>query len=130
MFGKRDHDHPDRIESLLGKGTEFRGTLVSSGVVRIDGRLEGEINHNGTLVIGESAVIVANVKAKQLTIAGHVKGNVDCDGRLELVSTARLYGDIKVGQLVVADGAIFHGVSMTRGNEQPAPAKLPSAKMA
>lgn len=114
MFGRKEAEGAllERVETILGRGTEFRGTLVSSGVVRIDGKLEGEINHSGELFIGETAVVSANVKAKLITIAGQVKGNVDCEGRLELVPSGRLYGDIKVGHLIIAEGAVFQGASV------------------
>lgn len=134
MFGRKEAEgaFQERVETILGRGTDFRGTLVSSGVVRIDGKLEGEINHNGDLLIGEHAVVVANVKAKQITVAGQIKGNVDCEGRLEIVPTGRLYGDIKVGHLVIADGAVFQGVSVMRNTASPqeGAAPKPNAKPA
>lgn len=135
MFGRKEADGAqlERVETILGRGTEFRGTLVSSGVVRIEGKLEGEINHSGELVIGESAVVIANVKAKIITVAGQVKGNVDCEGRLEIVPSGRLYGDIKVGHLVIAEGAVFQGVSVMRsstGGQQETAAPKPTAKPA
>ncbi|MGE5590267.1 MAG: bactofilin family protein [Bacillota bacterium] len=118
MFGRKEAEGAllERVETILGRGTEFRGTLISSGVVRVDGKLEGEISHSGELVIGEHAVVVANVKAKQITVAGQIKGNVDCEGRLEIVPSGRLYGDIKVGHLVIAEGAVFQGVSVMRNS--------------
>ncbi len=126
MFGKRELEgSADRVETLLGRSTEFRGALISSGHVRIDGKLEGEISHAGELIIGESASVTANIKTKSLTVAGHVKGNIDCEGRLELVNTARIFGDIKVGQLVIADGAVFQGVSSMRSAEPAAPRPNP-----
>ncbi|MCL5676998.1 MAG: polymer-forming cytoskeletal protein [Firmicutes bacterium] len=134
MFGRKEAEgaSQERVETILGRGTEFRGALISSGVVRIDGKLEGEINHSGELVIGEHAVVVANVKSKQITVAGQIKGNVDCEGRLEIVPSGRLYGDIKVGHLVIAEGAVFQGVSVMRSSA-PSPqdtAAKPNAKPA
>lgn len=120
MFGKRDDDfRGDRVEMLLGSGALFRGSIVSSGVVRIEGKVEGDITHNGELMIGEPAHVTATIKAGSVTIAGEVRGNVECEGRLELTSTGRLYGDIKVGQLVVQEGAVFQGNSNMRGKELP-----------
>lgn len=112
MF-RRDENF-DKVETLLGRGTEFRGNLVSRGVVRLDGIFEGEINHGGSLFIGESAQVTATVKCKHLTVAGHLRGNVDCEGKLEILSSGHLYGDIKMAQLVIADGAIFQGASSMR----------------
>jgi len=121
LFGRRDSEsHLDRVETILGKGTDFKGTLTSSGLVRIDGRLEGEINHSGDLVVGESAVVVGTIKARSVTVAGQIQGNVECDGKLELTPSGKLYGDIKVGNLVIAGGAVFQGASLMPGQEPEA----------
>lgn len=121
MFGRKDHDSPDRLETIIGAETEFKGTLVSKGMVRIDGKIEGDIQHTGDLVIGPKAVINANIRSTNLTLAGNVRGDLDVQGRLELLSTARLIGDIRVGNLVVADGAYFQGTSVMRSEGQDAP---------
>lgn len=112
MF-RRDENF-DKVETLLGRGTEFRGNLVSRGVVRLDGKFEGEINHGGSLFIGETAQVTAKVKCKHLTVAGLLRGDVDCEGKLEILSKGQLYGDIKTAQIVIADGAVFQGASMMR----------------
>lgn len=115
----RREENFDKVETLLGRGTEFRGNLVSRGVVRLDGKFEGEIQHGGSLFIGESAQVTANVKCKHLTVAGQLRGNVDCEGKLELLPSGHLYGDIKMAQLVIADGAVFQGASMMREPADP-----------
>lgn len=113
----RREENFDKVETLLGRGTEFRGNLVSRGVVRLDGKFEGEINHGGSLYIGETAQVTANIKCKHLTVAGQLRGNVDCEGKLEILSSGQLYGDIKMAQIVIADGAIFQGASTMREPE-------------
>ena len=51
----------ENISAFVGRGVEFKGTISYSGTVRIDGSLEGEIRTDGTLLIGEDAVIQAKV---------------------------------------------------------------------
>lgn len=116
----------EKVDTIIGKGTEFKGTLSSSGVLRIDGRFEGEILHRGDLVIGETGLVTANIKARHVTIAGEVRGNVEAEGKLELVTSGRLFGDIKVAALVIGDGAVFRGASeMRQPEKQPQPAPAP-----
>lgn len=114
MLGRKSLPAMDKVDTILGKDSEFKGTLHSDGVLRVDGKFEGEIHHRGDLVIGDTAVVVANLKARHVTVAGEVRGNIHAEGRLELATTARVYGDISMGNLVVADGAIFHGKSEMR----------------
>jgi cytoskeletal protein CcmA (bactofilin family) len=131
MFKSKDAPvlNPDRVDTIIGKETEFKGTIKSHGVLRIDGRVEGEIIHQGDLVVGAGGVVVANLHARNVTIAGEVKGNVDADGRLDLVASARLTGDVRVNHLVIEEGAIFLGTSAMRsedrGAQKPEPKPAP-----
>lgn len=118
MLGRKKLPRMDRVDTIIGKETEFKGTVRSQGVLRVDGKVEGEISHNGDVVVGEHGSVVANIRARHVAIAGEVRGNIEADGRLELVSSARLHGDIRVGQLVVADGAQFQGTSMMRTSDE------------
>ncbi len=122
MLGKKDGRDIslEKIDTIVGKETEFKGVLNSSGVLRIDGKVEGEIHHRGDLVVGETGVIVATIiQARHISIAGQVKGNVEAEGKLELVTTGRLYGDIKVAGLIIGEGAVFRGNSeMKTGDEK------------
>lgn len=116
MFGSGKKPTADslnygKVETVIGEGTEIKGTIESSGVVRVDGYLEGSITHNGDLIVGPKGRIVANVKAKGLAMSGQVKGDIQVEGKLELLPGARLEGDIRCGHLVVHEGALFQGRS-------------------
>ena len=58
----------DEINAFLGKNTEFEGKLSFTGTVRIDGRFEGAIFGDGTLIVGESAAIHADVRVSHLIV--------------------------------------------------------------
>ena len=67
MFGlsKKKDSSQSKEEPLtfLARGFEFNGTLNFDGTVRIDGVVTGEIHTEGTLIIGEHAVVEGNVSA-------------------------------------------------------------------
>lgn len=112
MFGKTDTPHkPGTFESLLGKGIEIKGTVRSKGSLRIEGSVEGNVECEGDVTVGETAMLNADVSAQNVTIGGSLSGTITCSGRLELLPTARLRGDIKVGTLVVSEGALFSGTT-------------------
>jgi len=116
MFGsnkKSVHDVGE-IETLIGKETTFKGNISSKGTIRIDGQFEGDISTTGNIMVGDNAIITAQVTALNATIAGTVYGNVDISEKLELLPSARMYGDIKVGILTISAGATFKGACIMR----------------
>lgn len=105
--------NPERVDTIVGKETLLNGTITGKGSVRIDGKVEGDIRYEGDVFVGETAIVKANIAARNLTIAGQVHGNVEIQGRLDLVSSGKLYGDLKAKTLQIADGATFIGKSET-----------------
>jgi len=117
-----------RVDTIIGRETQFKGTLTSSGIIRVDGKIDGEIAHKGDVAIGETGEVTANVKANNVTVAGTVNGNIEATGKLELLPTARVIGDINVAALVIGEGAVFKGSSEMKVPEKsgPRPPRVPS----
>lgn len=113
-FGKKDVVNFDKTETLIGKGTRIEGTITADVSLRVDGEVNGEIKTSGDLVVGETGVITANVKARNVFLAGKIDGNIDAAGRLEMVSTGTLNGEISVGKLIIGEGAHFYGKCIMR----------------
>lgn len=121
MFGnKRAPVFSDQVETIVGRDTQFKGTITAGGTVRIDGQVEGEVAAKGDIVIGETGTVKASLQARNATIAGTVHGNSDVTDKLELTPTAKVYGDIKTGILIIGEGAVFKGAcEMRHGSEKP-----------
>jgi cytoskeletal protein CcmA (bactofilin family) len=110
MFKKDNLETPpDKVNTLIGKDTLFKGTLESKGSLRIDGRMEGQIENKGDFFVGESGVVAADLKARNVTIAGRFDGSIEAGGRLELKRTAVAKGTFKASTLHVEDGAVLDG---------------------
>jgi cytoskeletal protein CcmA (bactofilin family) len=99
----------DKIETIIGTGTIFVGTLQVKGTVRVDGKAEGRIESSGDIVIGEGGLAEAAVQGRNVRVAGTLRGNAKAAGTLEITSTGKLFGDIEVSKLHIGDGAIFQG---------------------
>lgn len=120
MFGsgKKVTGFSEQVETIIGKDTQFKGSITAGGTIRIDGQHEGDVTTNGDVVIGESGVVKAQIQARSAMVAGSIYGNVDISEKLELLPTAKLYGDIKVGILSIAEGALFKGVCEMRHSSE------------
>jgi len=110
MFGKEKKEKEVmKTNTVIGKGTELKGSLKDEESIRVDGKFEGDIQTKGEVVIGEDAVVRADIKAKSVKIGGKVIGDVSCEGRVELFSSGSLEGKIKASDLTIAEGASFNG---------------------
>jgi cytoskeletal protein CcmA (bactofilin family) len=99
----------DEINAFLGAGTNYHGKLHFQGAVRIDGNFQGEVVSEGTLVIGQDAVVDGQVKVGQLVLSGRIKGEVEAKNKVVLHKTANLQGNIRTPVLVVEEGAVLEG---------------------
>jgi cytoskeletal protein CcmA (bactofilin family) len=110
---KREKDRPGTdfgdVKAFLGEGTEFKGVLSFEGTVRIDGALEGEILGEDLLIVGEPAVVKAEIDVGTAVVSGHVTGNIRARHRVELLAPSSVTGTIRTPSLVVAAGATFNG---------------------
>jgi cytoskeletal protein CcmA (bactofilin family) len=121
MFRRDDgQERPDRLETIIGKDAEVKGTITSATGLRIDGKMEGQIVNSGDVIIGESAVVVADINGRNVIIAGQVQGNLSASGRLEIAPTGRVVGDIVTGILVITEGGHFEGKSEMQKREPKA----------
>ncbi len=104
-------DSTNDIETIIGRSTAINGQISGSGNIRVDGRVDGGIAVAGDAIIGESGIIVGDIKARSLVVAGTVNGNVEVEGNLSIHATGQLIGDVKVRSLNIADGGVFKGQS-------------------
>jgi cytoskeletal protein CcmA (bactofilin family) len=96
-------------EAFLGKGSRVVGKLTFEGPVRIEGHVEGEITAQDSLVIGESAVVDAQIVGNSVVVQGRVTGDVTARKRLEIRAPGKLYGNITAPSLVIQEGVVFEG---------------------
>jgi cytoskeletal protein CcmA (bactofilin family) len=98
-------------KDVLSSDVEIKGTIKFQKELLIDGKVEGDINSDGALTVGENADIRAEIKTKSITIYGKVQGNITVTERCELKSKCTLQGDLKAARLIIEEGATFIGKS-------------------
>jgi cytoskeletal protein CcmA (bactofilin family) len=106
-------------QSVIAAEMEITGTIKSTGSIRIDGKLDGELECTGDAIIGKSATIKGNLVVNSVSIEGAINGNVVAKDRIELKSSARVNGDIKAKRLSVEDGVTFIGRSEVNPSGSP-----------
>jgi len=111
----RDHSSGDsafgkeKIVAFIGQGVEFKGTINYKGSVRIDGRLDGELHTEGTLLVGKEAVITAKISAGSVISKGKITGDIKANDKILLLSSANMDGSLNTPQLSIEEGVIFNG---------------------
>jgi cytoskeletal protein CcmA (bactofilin family) len=116
-----------KVVAFVGRGVEFKGVITYDGTVRIDGRLEGEIHTEGVLVVGEDAVITAQVTAGTVISRGKITGDVVATGKVRLLAPAALNGSVKAPLLSIEEGVLFNGsLEMAKNAEQPEVSRVPA----
>ena len=95
--------------SIITDGTTVKGDIIATGDLRLDGVLEGSIQLNGKLVIGDSGVVNGNVLCQNANVIGSVNGNLSVKEFLVLNASARVRGDILINKLSIEPGAVFSG---------------------
>lgn len=108
-----------RLSGYVGNGTVLTGETNFQAMLRIDGHLTGRVSSdNGTLIIGSTGRVDANISVAAAVISGTVNGDIVATDRIELGRTARVVGNVQAPRLVIEDGAIFEGgCSMVKSKE-------------
>jgi cytoskeletal protein CcmA (bactofilin family) len=101
----------EEIKAFLGQGAEFIGKLIFNGSVRIDGNFQGEIFGQGSLVVGEGALVKADIAVKSVYISGDVQGNIEVKEKLNIHPTGKFLGDVHTPVFIMEEGAFFDGRS-------------------
>ena len=98
-------------EKVLDVDASMQGTLCFKDAVnlRINGRFEGNLETKGSLTIGSTAIVFADIIGDSVIIAGRVKGKITAKEKLSLLSTAIVEGDVFPVKFDIAEGAIFEG---------------------
>lgn len=96
------------IETVLGPGVHYKGTLNGAAGVRIEGSFDGTINIKGPVVITDGAKVTADIQASAVSVGGSVKGNITA-GKVEILSTGRVWGDLTTSAFASEEGAFLRG---------------------
>ena len=95
--------------NILTSGTVVKGDITATGDFRLDGTLQGNLQLNGKLVVGDTGSVTGNILCLNANIMGTVKGNLSVKESLTLYRNSRVEGDILINKLTIEPGALFTG---------------------
>lgn len=128
----RSSEESTTISTLLGRDTSIEGTMTFKETIRVDGQIKGKlISREGTVIIGEHAVIDADIQVAVAVIRGKINGRVEAKQRIEIFAPAQVQGDISAPTVAIDSGVVFNGncqMASQRLNELKPPEKLSKAE--
>ncbi len=123
MNDKRD------MGSLLGQGSAFSGKLTFLGTVRIEGKMEGEVLSDDTLVVADGGEVRGEINVGTLIITGGlVDGTVKAKEAVEIHPGGHLRGEVIAPVFQIERGAIFEGQSHMMDPVEAAPVEAPGGE--
>lgn len=135
MLGKKRKEQKieeskGKVETILGEGTKIKGNIFTRGSMRIEGEVEGKIEAEGDIFVGEKGIVDTEITARNVVVAGKINGNVLAKEKLEIMSSGRISGDIQTDTLKIEAGANFTGSSRPLKKEQEKSKKEAAASKA
>jgi cytoskeletal protein CcmA (bactofilin family) len=114
--------------NLISNGTEITGNIASTGDIRIDGYLNGNLNTKGKVVIGPSGRVKGEVVCKNLEVSGTIDGKVAVENLLNLKASSKINGEIATSRLSIEPGAKFTGTCKMSEDERDGGTPGPKGK--
>ena len=102
--------------NLISNGTDITGDIKSTGDIRIDGSLTGNLNTKGKVVIGQTGKVNGEIVCKNSEISGIIEGRIVVNQLLNLKASSKILGDIVTSKLSIEPGAIFTGTCKMSDN--------------
>lgn len=95
--------------SIIGPEMKVQGDLVTDGTVRVEGRIEGNVEAGKAVVVGRGGEVHGDVRTQDAVVSGRVLGGLTAASRLEVQATARIDGEVHARRLQLEEGAMLNG---------------------
>jgi cytoskeletal protein CcmA (bactofilin family) len=104
-----DNLEDEDYDTILSEDIDFKGVLNFEKSFLIKGKLEGEIDATGILLVDTRAEVAADIKADKVIVRGSVTGNVTARRKVEVTLTGKLSGDVHAPEIQMEAGCVFNG---------------------
>lgn len=115
MFGARTEQAGEPQEqpgalSIVAVGMTIRGDIESSGTVKIEGVVDGQVRAKSQVLVAKGGLVRGDIETREAIIGGSVQGAVFAEERVELQPGSSVAGDITTRRILVAEGGSINGL--------------------
>ncbi len=105
--------------SIVAPDMVVSGNLKADGVIRIEGRVAGNVTAGDQILLTEGGVVEGDLETREAVLAGEVHGTVSATDRVEVQATARVLGDIVTPRLLIQEGGQLNGAIRMASGKGP-----------
>lgn len=109
LFMAKQFEGENRQLNMIVSGTKITGDIETTGDLRIEGQIDGNIVCKGKVVLGQPGVINGTIKCGNCQIEGKFEGKMEVSELLTLTNTANFKGEMTTMKLAIDPGAVFNG---------------------
>lgn len=109
MSQRRSLDHLQKVPTILGREVVYVGVIEGRDNYVVHGRVEGNCDLDGVLLIGPDGLWIGNIAADTVIVKGRVEGGIRAHFKIEVRPSARIKGDLSSPLIAVAEGAVLQG---------------------
>lgn len=110
---RRLNPSPGRPDTLIGAGLRVEGSIAWTGVLRIQGDVQGDVtcaaDSGGTIVVDKSGSVSGTVRGRHIIVSGRVTGPLHSSEAIEIQQGAQIAGDAFYRVIDIQAGGILEG---------------------
>ncbi len=95
--------------SIIASDLTLQGDLETSGVVKIEGQVRGNVSAAEQVLVAAGATVEGDLQTREAVIGGVVRGSVFASGRVEVLPSAVVTGNITTARLLIHEGGTLNG---------------------
>lgn len=130
MFNNKDNttnnissNSSSKLDTLLGKKTSIKGDIGFSGVLVLDGTVDGSLvgsKNDDVLTINETGKVIGKIQVANIIVNGTVKGDIISSGKIEVASKAVIEGNVYYKNIEMETGSKINGQLIYQESDKPA----------
>src|ERR1044072_5676047 len=110
--------------SVFGPTLRFKGELKAQEDIKIEGRIEGTIEHQQRVIVEQKGEVVGKVNANSIDVDGRVQGDMVAKKSIKVSQSAVVRGNLRAPSVSIPEGGNFNGgvtMESNAGAQGPTP---------
>jgi cytoskeletal protein CcmA (bactofilin family) len=109
MFNSKNNAPIGTAHNSISIATSIKGNIKAEEDFRIDGKIEGNIECSGKVIVGPQAEVTGNIYCNNADLLGKITGNIEVNETVSLKSQVVFTGEIIAKYVDIEAGAVFNG---------------------